>query len=109
MGNYKSISGLNYFRDKIKNFLSNTIWIPPLSFRINTVAYKKANNIKNKEKVDSREVFDNSNITFEYLIDLKNEVKTLIDKIDFNKFIEFKKNTKRKNILKIVFYQKLII
>lgn len=47
MGNYKSISGLNYFRDKIKNFLSNTIWIPPLSFRINTVAYKKANNIKN--------------------------------------------------------------
>lgn len=94
MGNYKSISGLNYFRDKIKNFLSNTIWIPPLSFRVNTVAYKKAKNIDYEEKVDSREIFDNSNITFEYLIDLKNEVKTLIDKIDFNKFIEFKKKYK---------------
>lgn len=94
MGNYKSISGLNYFRDKIKNFLSNTIWIPPLSFRVNTVAYKKAKNIDYEEKVDNRDVFDGSNITFEYLIDLKNEIKTLIDKIDFNKFIEFKKKYK---------------
>lgn len=100
MGNYKSISGLNYFRDKIKNFLSNTIWIPPLSFRVNTVAYKKANIIYYKEKVDSREVFDNSNITFEYLIDLKNEVKTLIDKVDFNKFIEFKKKYRAKKYSK---------
>ena len=104
MENYKSISGLNYFRDKIKNFVSNTIWIPPLSFRVNTVAYKKdykkTNNIDYEEKVDNREVFDNSNITFEYLIDLKNEVKTLIDKVDFNKFIEFKKKYRAKKYSK---------
>ena len=100
MGNYKSISGLNYFRDKIKNFLSNTIWIPPLSFRVNTVAYKKAKTIDYEEKVDNRDVFDGSNITFEYLIDLKNEVKTLIDKVDFNKFIEFKKKYRAKKYSK---------
>lgn len=100
MKNYKSISGLDYFRDKIEKFLSNTIWIPPLSFRINMWAYKKANNIFYKEKVDSREVFDDSNITFEYLIDLKNEVKALVDKVDFNKFIEFKKKYRTKKYSK---------
>ena len=104
MENYKSISGLNYFRDKIKNFVSNTIWIPPLSFRVNTVAYKKdykkTNNIDYEGKVDNREVFDDSNITFEYLIDLKNEVKTLVDKVDFNKFIEFKKKYRAKKYSK---------
>lgn len=100
MKNYKSISGLDYFRDKIEKFLSNTIWIPPLSFRVNTVVYKKANNIECEEKVDSREVFDDSNITFEYLIDLKNEVKALVDKVDFNKFTEFKKKYRAKKYFK---------
>lgn len=89
MTNYNNISGLAYFRDKIKKIVSNNIWIPPLSFRINTVAYKEANNIT--DKVNKKEVFDDSNITFEYLIDLKNELRILTDKINVNKFNDFKK------------------
>ncbi|WP_295156213.1 hypothetical protein [uncultured Brachyspira sp.] len=84
----KSVSGLFYFKDKIKKIIDNNICIAPPSFRVDKESFKKNNNIPD---IDDKNIFSIDDIEISYFNDLKKEVNEIKSKLDLESFNSFKK------------------
>lgn len=85
----KTVSGLYYFRDKIKKIVDNNICIAPPSFRVNKKSFKKEKNISNTD-IDDKVIFSIDNIKDSFLNNLKEEVNEIKSQLSIEKFKSFK-------------------